>query len=294
MATTTALPRTAARTSSRVTGRRWLRTIVLHLVLIVLGIAFLMPLLWIISTSVKPPGQVFETPVKWIPDQVRWHNYAEVFTRLPFLTFIINSLVVTTLATVGSVLSSTTAAYALARLRWRGRNTVFRAMLVTMMLPPVVTMVPLFTVFKQVHLIDTFYPLWIPAWCAPAFYVFLLRQYMMTIPKELDEAAKVDGASNFRTLWQVIVPQCRPAIATVAIFSGLTHYNDFMGPLIYISQNDKYTIPVGLMWFQGRFGQFWHLVMAATMITIVPLLILFLVAQKHFVRGITLTGLSGR
>jgi multiple sugar transport system permease protein len=294
--------RSTGSAAARVPGRagrdtRWVagsRRLLLHIVLIVLGITFLMPLLWVASTSLKAPGQVFEVPVDWIPNQPRWSNYGEVFTRLPFATFIVNTLVVTVLGTVGSVLSAITAAYALARLGWAGRRLIFGAMLATMMLPPVVTLVPMFVIFKQLHLIDTFYPLWLPAWFAPAFYVFLLRQYMMTIPKEFDEAAKVDGASNFRILWQVIVPQCRPAVATVAIFAGLSHYNDFMGPLIYLSQNEKYTVPLGLMWFQGRFGQFWHLVMAATMITIIPLLVLFLLAQKHFVRGITLTGLAGR
>lgn len=274
--------------------RRIAKRLFLHAVLLLLGVVFLAPLLWVATTSLKAPGQVFEVPVKWIPDDPRWGNYKEVFTRLSFDTFIINTLVITVLGTIGSVLSAITAAYALARLGWKGRKILFGAMLATMMLPPVVTLVPLFVMFKEAHLIDTNYPLWLPAWFAPAFYVFLLRQYMMTIPKEFDEAAKVDGASDFRILWQVIVPQCRPAIATVAIFAVMTHYNDFMGPLIYLSQNEKYTASLGLMWFQGRFGQFWHLVMAATMITMLPLMILFFVAQKHFVRGITLTGLAGR
>jgi len=263
-------------------------------VLIALGLTFALPLLWVMSTSLKAPGQVFDMPIKWIPDQPRWANYRDVFTMAPFWTFIVNSVVVTLLGTIGCLVSATTAAYALARLGWKGRNVVFGATLATMMLPPVVTMVPLFVMFKEVHLIDTFYPLWLPSCFAPAFYVFLLRQYMMTIPREYDEAAMVDGASNFRILWQVIVPQCRPAIATVAIFVSMALYNDFMGPLIYLSQNDKYTVPVGLVWFQGRFGQYWHLVMAATMITVIPLLVLFFVAQKHFVRGISLSGIAGR
>lgn len=274
--------------------RRRAGHLLLHVVMILLGITFLMPLAWVASTSLKLPGQVFELPIQWLPTQPRWHNYVEVFTRLPFFTFILNSVVITTLGAVGSILSSITVAYALSRLRWRGRGVVFGLMLATMMLPGVVTLVPMFVIFKQVHLIDTFYPLWLPSWFATAFYVFLLRQYMMTIPYELDEAAKVDGASNFRILWQIIAPLCGPAIAAVAIFAIMYHYNDFIAPLIYLSENNKFTIPLGLYLFEGRFGQFWHLVMAATMITIAPLIILFFAAQRYFVQGITLTGLSGR
>jgi multiple sugar transport system permease protein len=167
-------------------------------------------------------------------------------------------------------------------------------MLATMMLPGIVTLVPMFIIFTQIRWVGTFYPLWVPSWFAPAFYVFLMRQYMMTLPHELDEAARIDGASNFRVLWQIIVPLCGPAIAAVAIFAFLWHYNDFMNPLIYISENSKYTIPLGLLWFQGRFGNFWHLVMAASMISITPLIVLFFLAQRYFVQGIALTGLAGR
>lgn len=143
-------------------------------------------------------------------------------------------------------------------------------------------------------MIGTFLPLWVPAWFGSAFYIFLMRQFMLTLPQELDEAARIDGASNFRILWQVIAPLCGPAIATVTIFSFLFHYNDFLGPLIYISENDMFTLPLGLLWFQGRFGNFWHLVMAASMITITPVILLFFFAQRYFVQGTQFTGLAGR
>jgi multiple sugar transport system permease protein len=289
--TTATINRPAAR------ARQWRATIgylILHLLMITLGITFLLPLAWVISTSLKLPGQVFVTPIEWIPTEPRWSNYPDVFARLPFHLFIRNSFYITIMGTLGIVLSSLTVAFGLSRLRWPGRDLLFTVLLATMMLPGVVTMIPVFIIFKEIGWIGTFYPLWVPAWFGGAFYIFLMRQYMMTLPIELDEAAKIDGASNFRILWQVIAPLCGPAIVTVTIFAFLQHYNAFMEPLIYISDNEMFTLPLGLLWFQGRFGNFWHLVMAASMITITPVIILFFVAQRYFVQGAQFTGLAGR
>lgn len=278
-------------------SRKW-RTMVghliLHLVMIALGITFLMPLAWVVSTSLKLPGQVFVTPIEWIPTEPKWSNYLEVFTRLPFHLFIRNSFYVTIMGTLGIVFSSLTVAYGLSRLRWPGRDLLFTVLLATMMLPGIVTMIPVFIIFKKIGWIGTFYPLWVPAWFGGAFYIFLMRQYMMTLPIELDEAAKIDGASNLRILWQVIAPLCGPAIVTVTIFAFLQHYNAFMEPLIYISDNEMFTLPLGLLWFKGRFGNFWHLVMAASMVTIAPVIVLFFVAQRYFIQGAQFSGLAGR
>ena len=268
--------------------------LILHIVMILLGLTFLMPLAWVVSTSLKLPGQVFLTPVQWIPTEPKWSNYVEVFERLPFHLFIRNSFYVTIMGTVGMVLSSLTVAFGLSRLRWPGRNLLFTVLLGTMMLPGVVTMIPVFIIFKEIGWVGTFFPLWVPAWFGAAFYIFLMRQYMMTLPTELDEAAKMDGASNFRVLWQVVAPLCGPAIATVTIFSFLQHYNAFLEPLIYISENEMFTLPLGLLWFKGRFGNFWHLVMAASMVTIAPVIVLFFIAQRYFVQGAQFTGLAGR
>jgi len=262
--------------------------------MILLGITFLMPLVWVISTSLKLPGQVFITPIEWIPSEPKWSNYLEVFQRLPFHLFIWNSFYVTIMGTVGTVLSSLTVAFGLSRLRWPGRNLLFTLLLATMMLPGIVTMIPIFIIFKEIGWVGTFFPLWVPSWFGIAFYIFLMRQYMMTLPLELDEAAKIDGASNLRILWQVIAPLCGPAIATVTIFAFMQHYNAFMEPLIYLSDNEMFTLPLGLLWFKGRFGNFWHLVMAASMITITPVIILFFFAQRYFVQGAQFTGLAGR
>ncbi len=262
--------------------------------MILLGISFFVPLAWIASTSFKSPGEVFITPIQWIPKTLRWDNFAEVFKRLPFAQFILNSFYVAFMGTLGSVLSSTMVAFGLARIRWPGRDLVFTMLVATLMLPFVVTLIPVFIIFKWMNWIGTFLPLWTPAWFGYAFYIFLMRQFMLTLPIELDEAARIDGASNFRVLWQVIAPLCGPAIATVAIFSFLHHYNDFLGPLIYVSSNEMFTLPLGLYWFQGRFGNFWHLVMAASMVTIAPVILLFFVAQRYFVHGTQFSGLSGR
>lgn len=266
-----------------------------HVICWVLGISFLLPLVWMFSTALKPPGLVFETPIRWIPDNPRWYNYPQVFEKLPlFSRFFVNTFYVTLMGASGCVLSSLLVGFGLSRINWPGRSVVFGMLIATLMLPGVVTIIPLYIIFRYAQLVGTFYPLWLPAWFGYAFYIFLMRQYMMTLPRELDEAARMDGAANFRILWQIITPLCSPAIATIAIFAFLQHYNDFLGPLLYISANEMFTLQLGLLWFQGRFGNFWHLVMAASVMTIVPVLVLFFTAQKRFVQGIQLTGLAGR
>jgi ABC-type glycerol-3-phosphate transport system permease component len=268
--------------------------VLIHLIMIALGVAFLVPLAWVISTSLKLPGEVFIQPIQWIPAEPRFSNYLEVFKLVPFGNFIFNSFYVSIMGTLGAVVTSVTVAFALSRIRWPGRNLVFAVLLATLMLPGIVTLVPVFIMFSRIGWVGTFFPLWVPSWFGGAFYIFLIRQYMITLPIELDEAARIDGASHFRILWQVIVPLCGPAIASVAIFSFLAHYNDFIGPLIYISKNEMYTLPVGLLWIQGRYGNYWHLVMAASFMSIAPIIFLFFAAQRYFVRGIQFTGLAGR
>jgi multiple sugar transport system permease protein len=274
--------------------QRRVSDIILYLVLTLLGITFLAPLAWVITTSLKLPGQVFITPIEWIPAHPRWQNYHEIFTYLPFQKFILNSFFLAALESTGAVVSSTIVAYGLARIRWPGRDAVFSLVIVTMMLPGVITLIPMFVIFRKIDWVGTYYPLWVPAWFGSAFFIFLMRQYMTTIPNELDEAARIDGAGHLRTLWQVVVPLCGPAIATVAIFAVLGSYSSFMLPRIYISQTSMYTIQLGLDLFRGRFGNFWHLVMAASMISLLPPIILFFVAQKYFVQGVQTSGLAGR
>ena len=273
---------------------RMLGKVLLHVVLIAFGFTFLVPLLWVATTSLKTGGQVFIIPVQWIPSSPQWQNYAEIFEILPLTAFIRNSAMVSILGTLGSVTSSVLVGYSLSRLNWPGRDVLFATLIATMMLPYVVTMIPTFILFHRLGWVDTLLPLWVPSWFGGAFYIFLMRQFMIGLPYELEEAARIDGAGPFRILWQIIVPLCGPAITTIAIFSFLAHYNNFMGPLIYLSTNEKFTLPLGLRWYQGRYGNFWHLVMAASMVSIAPVLVLFFVAQRYFIRGIALTGLAGR
>ena len=282
--------------SSRLTNRQRTRIShgILHVLLIAWGFTFTVPLLWVMSTSLKTNGQVFIIPVQWIPSPPQWVNFKTIFEILPLTSFIRNSLFVTALGTLGSVFCSVLVGYSLSRLRWPGRDAVFATLVGTMMLPGIVTLIPTFILFKYLGWVDTFLPLFVPSWFGGSFYIFLMRQFMIGLPYELEEAARIDGASSLRILSTIIMPLCGPAIAAVAIFSSLAHYNDFLGPLIYLSTNDKFTLALGLFWYQGRYGNSWHLVMAASMVAILPVLILFFVAQRYFVRGIVMTGLAGR
>ncbi len=287
----------AVRVLSALRSGRWQAKVgrgTLHLALIGAGITFLLPLAWVLSASLKRRGDVFQVPIQWIPSSPQWQNYALVFTKLPFLIFIRNTGVLAILQVTGGVLSSLLVAYSLARLRWPGRDVVFVVLLATMMLPGVVLLIPTFVMFKYVGWLDTLYPLFVPAWFGNAFYTFLLRQFIMGIPFELDEAARIDGAGSLRILLQVIVPVSKPALATVAIFALLAAYNDFMGPLLYLRSLDKFTISLGLYLFSGKWGDFAQLVMSASVITLTPMIVLFFAAQRYFVQGIQFTGLAGR
>ena len=274
-------------------ARRFLK-LPLYIVLIFFGIGFCTPLAWLVTTSLKKIGAVFVTPIQWIPENPQWRNYVQIFQMLPFGRFILNSAFVTVLATLGNVVSSLIVGYSLSRLRWRGREFAFGLLLATMMLPGVVTMVPQFVMFFKVGWIDTYYPLIVPSWFGNSFFIFMLRQFMRALPIELDESARIDGAGSLRILWTIIIPLCKPAISTVTIFAGIWHYNNFMGPLMYLSTNEKFTIPLGLYMFQGQQVTLWHLVMAASTVAVAPLIIMFFFGQRYFVQGLSFTGLTGR
>jgi len=283
--------------SKRVWGRRTMRQLsraLFYVLMAVLAFVFLLPFVWLLTTSLKRIGAVFETPIQWIPQDPQWVNYEQIFRMLPFGRFMLNSLFVTALGTLGNVVSSLIVGYSLSRLRWRGREAVFSLVLGTMMLPGVVTLVPMFVLYFKVHWIDTYLPLVVPSWFGNPFFIFMLRQFMRSLPMELDEAARLDGASSFRILWTIIVPLCTPVIAAVAIFAGIWHYNDFMGPLMYLSTNIKFTIPLGLYMFQGQQVTLWHLVMAASTVAVAPLIVVFFVGQRFFVEGFSFSGLAGR
>jgi len=269
--------------------------VLLYVVLTLLAILFLVPVAWIISSSLKQNSQIYHLPPIWIPNLVMWVNYINAFKLVPLAGYGLNSLIVAGLSTLGSVLSCSLVAFSLSRLRWRGRNTLFMMVLGTMMLPTVVTLVPSFIIYTKLHWLDTWLPLIIPSWFgANAFYIFLLRQFMLGIPIELDEAARMDGASSLRILFQIIFPLSRPALATVVIFAFLGSYNDLLYPAMYLTTPSKYTLPMGLYSMAGTYGNYWPAVMAASVMMTLPILLIFVLFQNQFIQGIQMTGLSGR
>lgn len=258
-------------------------------------VLFIAPFFWMLSTSLKPAQQIFDT--NWIPKPVQWSNYRDALTSAPFLTYFKNSVIVTGLSSLGGVLSASLVAYSFARLRWPGRDLWFGIVLATMMLPGIVTLVPTYVLFAKLHWVNTFLPLIVPAWLGGTpFWIFLLRQFYRGIPMELSEAARIDGASELRIWWQIIMPLSRPVLTAVAIFAFNGAWSDYMKPLIYLSDERKYTLQLGLTTFQAGGGgvPLWHWMMAASLVVMLPVVIVFFFGQRYFIEGQTLTGLSGR
>lgn len=282
------------------TTRKLTSTALTHIALVALSIIFIMPLLWMFSTSLKPITETLTSPPKWIPSEVLWSNYpdaikfnSEQLGYIPFLVYARNTVIVTVLTIVGSVLSNALVAYSFARLRWPGRDAFFGVTLATMMIPFPVIMVPTFALFRWLGWVGTFKPLWVPAFFASAFSIFLLRQFFRTIPMELSEAAKLDGCSEFRIFTDVIVPLAKPALTVVALFTFMGSWNDFLGPLIYLVDQNTFTLSLGLSAYQTQHGGTpWNLLMAATLLVILPVLLVFFFAQKVFIQGIATSGLK--
>ncbi|WP_135553694.1 carbohydrate ABC transporter permease [Paenibacillus cymbidii] len=275
----------------RTTGA--IRGIITHILLIVLGISFLLPFVWMISTSLKPDEQLFIFPPEWIPSQFMWSNYPDALSFFPFFKYLKNTLIICLWTLLGTTLSSAIVAYGFSRIQWPGRNFLFLILLSTMMLPYQVTMIPLFVLFKQLGWVGSFKPLIIPSFFGGAFSIFLVRQFYLTIPYELSDAARIDGCSEFRIFWQIILPLAKPALATVALFTFIGGWNDFLGPLIYLNDESKFTISLGLQQFVGVYGTEWSKLMSASVVTTVPIILLFFFGQKMFIQGISTTGLKG-
>jgi multiple sugar transport system permease protein len=274
--------------------RRWRAgMIATYALLVVTSAVLLFPLFWMATTSLKTLQQAETFPPVWWPHPWMWKNYVDLFTTLPFGTFTQNSVIITAIDTLGTVLSSSIIAFAFARLRARGSSVLFIVLLSTLMLPGSVIQVPTFIIFKTLHWIDTFYPLTVPSFFGDAFSIFLLRQYYSTIPFDLDEAAVIDGAGWLTIYWRIILPLARPALATVAILTIVANWTDFFGPLIYLNSLDKMTLAVGLTFFHGQHTTNLVLEMAGAAYSTLPMLVLFFLAQRYFVAGITLTGLKG-
>ena len=273
--------------------RGTISTVFVHAICITGGLLFVLPFLWMVSTSLKPDTQIFIWPPKWLPTPPQWTNYPRALNYIPFFHYYKNTLVICAFSIVGVVFSCSLGAYSFSRIRWIGRDILFYVYLSTMMLPYQVTMIPLFIVFKRLGWVGTNLPLIIPTFFGNAFYVFLLRQFFMTIPQELSDSARIDGCSEFGIFWRIILPLARPALATITLFTFLNAYQDFMGPLIYLSEPSQYTISLGLQEFRTQFGAEWQMLMAASTVAILPIIVLFFLVQRTFIQGITLTGIKG-
>jgi multiple sugar transport system permease protein len=262
--------------------------------LILLGVLFLLPFFWMVSTSLKPLNETMKLPPLWLPSSPQWHNYPDAMQAMgPFWLYARNSLLLAFLNVVGTVFSSAFVAYGFSRLDWRGRDVCFFVLLATMMIPFPVVMVPIYGLFRALGWIGTFQPLWVPAFLAGAFNVFLLRQFFLSIPRDLSEAARIDGCSEFRIFWQIILPLAKPALLTVALFQFMATWNDFLGPLIFLARENQYTLALGLQALQGTIsGTPWHHLMAASTLVLLPVLLLFFLTQRTFIRGIATTGLK--
>lgn len=270
-----------------------LRNILGYVVLVSLSVIFIFPLYWLITTGLKPDEQIFVFPPILFPNPIKWENYVKAVNYFPFFRYLFNTLIICGANVIGVIISCSLVAYGFSRIKWPGRDLFFLLMLSTIMLPYQVTMIPLFIIFQRINWVNTFKPLIIGSFFAPAYYTFLLRQFFLTIPFELSEAAKVDGGSEFFIYKNIILPLSKPALATVGLFTFIGHWNDFLGPLIYLHEETRYTLSIGLQSFRTEHGAEWALLMAASSLTVLPIIVLFFLTQRTFIQGITLTGIKG-
>ncbi|MHB0876940.1 MAG: carbohydrate ABC transporter permease [Anaerolineae bacterium] len=275
--------------------RHGLPSLVSYFLLVAVGALFGIPILWLVITSLKPPDQIFTIPLTWIPHPIMWSNYSDALTHqsFPFLRLVRNSLNYSVFSTIGVTIASAMAAYGFARIPFRGRSFWFAVTLGTMMIPGVVTMIPTYIIFRWLRWVGSYKPLIYPAFGGSAFFIFMLRQFMMTLPWEMSDAARVDGASEAHILVRIFLPLMKPALLVVVIFNFMGAWNDFMGPLIYLQNTNLYPLSLGLFAFMSRGERAWHLLMAASLVVTTPIIIIFFLAQRQFIEGITMTGIKG-
>jgi multiple sugar transport system permease protein len=273
---------------------RQLWLIVLQLIMTLILVTFLVPTIWMVTSSLKASIDVFNPRIIF-PTVPQWNNYVRVFTEVPFAMYAKNTAIVTFGAVLGTLISSMMVAYSFSRIKWPGRDFFFAMMLGTMMLPDIVTLIPRFLIFKELHMIDTFWPLILPFWCATnGLYVFLAVQFFRNIPKELEEAALIDGASRLQTLVQILLPLSKPVLATIGVFALIQHYNEFLTPLIFLNSRNNWVMALGVRSLNDANAARWELIFAASTVMLIPVLILFVLAQRFFVQGIAMTGFGGR
>lgn len=302
--TTAAAPERSALTKPRLivrwqawgasmTFRRAIKMTMVYLVLAIAAFVIMIPLAWMLSTSLKNSKQIFTWPIEWMPKPIVWRNYPEALAARPFWLWTRNTLLVAVLSVVGNCFSSTMVGYSFSRLRWRARDALFMIMLATMMLPGQVTMIPKFVIFSKIGWVNTFLPLFFPTFFGAGFNIFLMRQFMMTLPLELDDAAKLDGCGYLAILTRVILPQSLPALGFVAINTFKSRYNNFLRPLIYLNRPKLWTLPLGLRTYKDEFSVEWAYLMAASVVAMLPLLVVFFFGQRYFIQGVVFTGVKG-
>lgn len=266
--------------------------ILLFLVLSAGALIILSPIWWMFATSLKSMNEIMQFPPTFFPKHVVWSNYAVAWTSAPFTVYTLNTMLITGCVVVGSVVSNSFIAYGFAKLKFPGRDALFVVMLGTMMIPGFVTMIPQYVLFSKIHWVGTYLPLIVPSFFGSPFFIFMLRQFYRTIPGELSEAAKIDGASHWYIWSRIMVPLTRPAILTIAVFAFNGAWNDFLGPLLYVNSPSMYTLQIGLTQFQGQVATDWNYLMAASILILVPSVLIFFLFQKYFIQGTSLTGSS--
>jgi len=269
-----------------------LRQFFIFILLLVLGVSMIVPFLWMVSTSLKSETEIYSYPPRFLPKTFQWSNYKEALTLLPFTRFFLNTVVVTLCAVAGQLLTCSMAAYAFSRLRFRWRDRIFALYLSTMMIPAIVTLIPSFLIINAFGWINTYWAIFTPT-LTSVWGIFLLRQFFQTIPRDYEDAARIDGASEFTIFWKIILPLSKPALATLAIFAFMSTWKDFLWPLIVTNRNDMRTVEVGIAMFHSLHSSNWQYQMAAAVVVMLPIVIVFFFSQKYFIRGITIAGLKG-
>lgn len=272
--------------------KKRMQVILAQICLIAASAFFLIPFLWMVSTSLKELSQVFTNPPEWLPRPFNWSNYVEATEYIPFFTYLKNTVLITVLSTLGVIISCPLVAYSFAKLEWRGRDPLFIITIAVMMIPGQVTLIPLFLLFNKIGWVGTPLPLIVPAFFGAPFSIFLLRQFFRGLPDTLRDAAKIDGASEFRIYWQIMMPLAKPAILAVGLFQFMGSWTDFMGPLIYLTDEAQYTLSLGLQQFQSQMGTEWGLMMAVSTMMTFPIIVLFFFLQRTFIQGITFSGIK--
>ncbi|MBV7336213.1 carbohydrate ABC transporter permease [Chloroflexi bacterium TSY] len=272
-----------------------------YLLLTSLGVLLMIPFFWMLSSSFKQEFEIFQVPPIWIPSKIQWHNYIDALDRFPFFLGLQNTLIITISVIIGRLLSTSMAAFAFARMRFRLREPLFILVLATRMIPYHITLIPTYVLFQKIGWVDTFLPLIIPNWLGlGAFYIFLLRQFFLSIPREMDDAARIDGCSNLGIYWRIILPLSKPALATVSIFTFLEQWNDFLAPIIYLNSTEKHTLAIAMQFYRtaaanSGFGptRTWAHLMVVSILVMLPCLILFFFAQRYFIQGVVVSGVKG-